>query len=56
MLVFILFLAMPAISTKPQDTEVTEMGDVIFNCNSPSEPANLLTYKWFYTDTSGRLF
>ena len=56
MLVLILFLAMPVISTKPQDAEVTEMGDVTFNCNSPSEPPNLVTYKWFYTNTSGRLF
>ena len=56
MLVLILFLAMPVISTKPQDAEVTEMGEVTFNCNSPSEPANAVMYEWFYANTSGRLF
>ena len=56
MLVLILFLAMPTISTKPQDVEATEMSDVTFNCKSAGEPANLVTYKWFYTNTSGRLF
>ena len=55
MLVFILFLAMPAISTKPQNMETTEMDDVTFTCNSVGEPA--VTYEWFYTSTSsGRLF
>ena len=56
MLVFVSFLAMPAISTKPQDAEVTEMGEVTFNCNSPSEPATAVMYEWFYANTSGRLF
>ena len=57
MLVVILFLAMPTmpmINTNLQDMTATEMDEVVFNCNSAGEPA--VTYEWFYTNTSGRLF
>ena len=45
---------MPTINSPPEDVDATDMEEVTFNCNSASEPA--VTYEWFFTNTSGKLF
>ena len=54
LILILLYVAMPTINSAPEDVDATDMEEVIFNCNSDGQPE--VTYEWFFTNTSGKLF
>ena len=43
----------PTFQTPPGDTQVTVMGSTRINCEGVGEPE--VTYRWFFTNSSGEL-
>ena len=50
----LLYIAKPSVPPASSEITAIEMQEVIFRCDSTGEPA--VTNRWFYTNTSGKLF